>query len=405
MAQLDAKGLMKACQALNARISSRDWPGATREIIEIYLDEADRSKAPEEAIERACIAYWGEQTFYRTFGEKSRRGIREAMRRAASEFANDPQELADNPEVRTDDLASQLRWFSEKKKWPKGLEGMPELLAKAAAAVSAALAKPPPAHEANMQISDVMVELACKAVTDRRGFVWPDEFTDEEKTIGRENMRAALEAVLSPRLHGKDSDGYSHAVKAMDDAFGIGVSEAHDLLRENAGAKRIYDCAISALSAQVQDESEIVDCLTSGKPFVFDPATNFCHADDGGAPECGIKYVPAAQVQEVAGWHARCGELLCLISDLTESDGELFDSDDREKIDAIDADWRAGYDADDVSNPPTGWQIVPKQPTDDMLDAALAIHETRDGEDEEFRAEFKRTYRAMLAAAPAKQGG
>lgn len=113
----------------------------------------------------------------------------------------------------------------------------------------------------------------------------------------------------------------------------------------------------------------------------------------------------SAQVQDVAGWHARCGELLCLISDLTESDGELFDSDDREKIDAIDADWRAGYDADDVSNPPTGWQIVPKQPTDDMLDAALAIHETRDGEDEEFRAEFKRTYRAMLAAAPAKQEG
>lgn len=58
----------------------------------------------------------------------------------------------------------------------------------------------------------------------------------------------------------------------------------------------------AALSAQVQDESEIVDCLSAGKPFVFDPATNFCHADDGGAPEHGIKYVPTAQVQEVSGW-------------------------------------------------------------------------------------------------------
>lgn len=138
MAQLDAKGLMMACQALNARISSRDWPGATREIIEIYLDETERSKSPDDAIERACIAYWGSHTFFRIFGEKSRRGIREAMRRAASEFESDPPAVVDNLEVRPDDLASQLRWFSEKKKWPKGLEGMPELLAKAADALSAA---------------------------------------------------------------------------------------------------------------------------------------------------------------------------------------------------------------------------------------------------------------------------
>ncbi len=138
MARVDDKALERAGQALNARISSGDWPGATREIIETYLDEAERSKAPEEAIERACISYWGEHTFFRIFGEKSRRGIREAMRRAATEFASDPQEFADNPEVRTDDLASQLRWFSEKKKWPRGLEGMPELLAKAAEAVSSA---------------------------------------------------------------------------------------------------------------------------------------------------------------------------------------------------------------------------------------------------------------------------
>ncbi|MDP9854552.1 hypothetical protein J2854_001737 [Agrobacterium tumefaciens] len=63
--------------------------------------------------------------------------------------------------------------------------------------------------------------------------------------------------------------------------------------------------AYAALSAQVQDESDIVDCLSAGKPFVFDPATNFCHADDGGAPEHGIKYIPAAQVQDVAGWQPK----------------------------------------------------------------------------------------------------
>lgn len=76
------------------------------------------------------------------------------------------------------------------------------------------------------------------------------------------------------------------------------------VLRENNEVRNIgalADALEAALSAQVQDESEIVDCLLAGKPFVFDPATNFGHADDGGAPEHGIKYVPAAQVRDVAG--------------------------------------------------------------------------------------------------------
>lgn len=105
------------------------------------------------------------------------------------------------------------------------------------------------------------------------------------------------------------------------------------------------------LSVQVQDESEIVDCLLAGKPFVFDPATNFCHADDGGAPEHGIKYVPAAQVQDVSGW-----------------------------------------------------QLVPTEPTDEMHNAArdwavrkYGLGIGRDGSDG--------CYRAMLAAAPAKLEG
>lgn len=43
-------------------------------------------------------------------------------------------------------------------------------------------------------------------------------------------------------------------------------------------------------------EADIIECLSEGKPFVFDPATNYCHADDGGAPEHGIKYVPVEKV-------------------------------------------------------------------------------------------------------------
>lgn len=105
-------------------------------------------------------------------------------------------------------------------------------------------------------------------------------------------------------------------------------------------------------SAQVQDESEIIECLLSGKPFVFDPSTNFCHRDDGGAPEHGIKYVPAAQVQDVAGW-----------------------------------------------------KLVPIEPTEEMKKAGR--EEAEDCEDVYGSAIYSTAeiYRAMLAAAPAKQEG
>lgn len=47
------------------------------------------------------------------------------------------------------------------------------------------------------RVTDEMVELACKAITEKRGFVWPDEFSEDEKQTGRENIRAALSAALS----------------------------------------------------------------------------------------------------------------------------------------------------------------------------------------------------------------
>lgn len=79
----------------------------------------------------------------------------------------------------------------------------------------------------------------------------------------------------------------------------VDISRHPTLADAKAAAQADYEARIRlALSAQVQDESEIIDCLLAGKPFIFDPATNFCHADDGGAPEHGIKYVPAAQVQD-----------------------------------------------------------------------------------------------------------
>jgi hypothetical protein len=47
-----------------------------------------------------------------------------------------------------------------------------------------------------------------------------------------------------------------------------------------------------------------------------------------------------------------------------------------------------------------GYKLVPVKPDDAMIEAALSAHEPLDGDDLDYRAEFKRTYHAMVAAAP-----
>ncbi len=42
-----------------------------------------------------------------------------------------------------------------------------------------------------------LVEASCKAITEGRGYSWPDDFDTEEQSIARTNMRAALDAVLA----------------------------------------------------------------------------------------------------------------------------------------------------------------------------------------------------------------
>jgi hypothetical protein len=50
---------------------------------------------------------------------------------------------------------------------------------------------------------------------------------------------------------------------------------------------------------------------------------------------------------------------------------------------------------------PSGYKLVPIKPTSEMVDAALDAHEPLDGDEFDYRAEFTRTYRAMIAEAPA----
>lgn len=168
-------------------------------------------------------------------------------------------------------------------------------------------------YQANtMQITDEMLKRAIEAYAKDTGAEdWQLEGWIEPA------IRAALEAALSAAEPVKP---YGYVVEL------VGVHEGKEIYVYRSRCQprlavaeacvahwsTIYDnsrwrfkivplfAAAPSLSAQVQDDSEIVDCLLAGKPFVFDPATNFCHADDGGAPEHGIKYVPAAQVQDVA---------------------------------------------------------------------------------------------------------
>lgn len=399
MAPLDKNGLQRAGQALNARISSGDWFGAANEIIETYLAEAERSKAPDEAIERACIAYWGEHTFFRIFGEKSRRGIREAMRRAATEFASDPQEFADNPEVRTDDLASQLRWFSEKKKWPKGLEGMPELLAMAAAAVSAV---PAPAA---VDVVKAMLKKSKDDLHERKQWGGP--------TIGAGQIEQRILvyedviAVLSALDQGKRTDD-------EEETYRIGVRDgysqaAQEIDRLTGGDGEYRYCTDNDPDRHTPGPAEMIGRIVAR----FETLNLIDEAEKRGdfwdAPG-------SAQVQDVAErkplglnitkeWFEKRAAL--------ESDHEIGVG--RRKLTAsIDPTPEELAELHRLAHRiPEGWQLVPIEPTQEMCEAAPSLPAIDAINDLPLKKSGwsmsaivnRKRYLAMLAAASAKREG
>lgn len=52
-----------------------------------------------------------------------------------------------------------------------------------------------------------------------------------------------------------------------------------------------------------------------------------------------------------------------------------------------------------------GWQLVPIEPTDNMANSGKLAHQIAHGLGEDWSEQMKDVYRAMLAAAPAKQEG
>jgi hypothetical protein len=53
---------------------------------------------------------------------------------------------------------------------------------------------------------------------------------------------------------------------------------------------------------------------------------------------------------------------------------------------------------------PTGYRVVPVEPTPEMLERAREVHAPLDGEDDDFDYEFTRTWKAMIAASPSAGG-
>lgn len=154
-------------------------------------------------------------------------------------------------------------------------------------------------------LTEAQIEAALSAA-EPVAWYWEDKSGCFHIVMDRPDVQdMAAEFFCEPRPLYAAPTAPSVAVKALQDYVLADFTHLTDAQALSGPyiVKRIKDRFASfALSAQVQDESDIVDCLSAGKPFVFDPATNFCHADDGGAPEHGIKYIPAEQVQDVAGW-------------------------------------------------------------------------------------------------------
>lgn len=109
-----------------------------------------------------------------------------------------------------------------------------------------------------MQVTDETVELGCKAIADQRGYVWPDEFSDDEKKIGRENMRAALTAALSDKQAGevKAQDIIDRSHTIVDDVLDMALY-LRDCPRENIWK---YQDAANRLAAFMNEvRSALVD--------------------------------------------------------------------------------------------------------------------------------------------------
>ncbi|QTG12926.1 hypothetical protein G6M86_06575 [Agrobacterium tumefaciens] len=71
-----------------------------------------------------------------------------------------------------------------------------------------------------IQITEAMVDAGCKAIIDLRGHgKWPADFSLADQSIGRQNIRAALEAALS--IQAQDAPGREKAKAVFEHGYVI----------------------------------------------------------------------------------------------------------------------------------------------------------------------------------------
>lgn len=183
-------------------------------------------------------------------------------------------------------------------------------------------------------VTDEMVEKAANAIAEKRGYAWPGTFDAEEIKIGRENMRAALEAALSagePTRWMWEERRYAES-DIWDDMYDDEPPAPHKYVRNvrplyaappapSVVVKQLqWDEDGDNLKARMGDREWMLNITSDGKtwagstrPFVFgrnltwssvpncsmvslEEAKAACQAD------CQSRYAAlSAQVQDVAG--------------------------------------------------------------------------------------------------------
>lgn len=151
------------------------------------------------------------------------------------------------------------------------------------------------------------------------------------------------------------------------------------------------------LKARMGDREWMLNITSDGKtwagstrPFVFGRNLTW-----SSVPNCSMVSLEAAKAACQADCQARYAALSAQVEDVSEMPQSPWPA----------SDWAIGRIKElEAQAIPEGWQLVPKEPTDEMHNAArdwavkkYGLGIGRDGSDG--------CYRAMLAAAPAKQAG
>ncbi|WCA57816.1 hypothetical protein G6M16_008930 [Agrobacterium tumefaciens] len=260
-------------------------------------------------------------------------------------------------------------------------------------------------------VTDEMVEKAANAIAEKRGYVWPGAFDAEEIKIGRENMRAALEAALSAaepdELYNADAlmnDGGDNRQTAAEEVLTyllievVGAPDDVPYSANRAGAlieERLKQQPAPPLAVKALEWKQTVDYYRGSErreQWMAETPWGSFTIWHYRLPEDELKHGPKFRV----GAH---------LTPYTPHDFDYPSLAAAQEAAQKDYEARIRLALSAQVQDVAGWQLVPKEPTDEMLDAYWA----QTGESELMRSRVhsraKIHYEAMLATAPVKQEG